>query len=304
MENLAAHHHLEEGNWYDFFVLKKIDFADEEYFVLETPGKTKITIPAKPYEKYPFKENQIISCKVDKISCSGKIYIEPKHPFYEVGKVYEFPIVRVDTSHCLFGSEIRLLYVCDVFNQMIEIPISKNADIRSSIHLKIARIKKGKIYAYPNQAPFDVYFSDGQSITLEFVHKYKNIDNEEIYVAQDEFLSWHLIPAKYFPNYQIIQHQVIHANISKHPTNDYFYVEPEHPNFKTGSIYSFEILNIEININNTNQNGLSEQNLTVRDKDKNNYQVQFYSNEHFSKNSIVLLRALGIRKGKLKFELP
>lgn len=304
MENFAAHHNLIEGNWYDFLVLKKIAFADDEYYVLETPGKTKITIPAIPYENYLFKENQTISCKVDKISCSGKIYIEPKHPIYEVGKIYDFPIVQIKTTRCLFGNEMYLLYVHDVFNQRIEIPISNYIDINESISLKIARIKKGKIYAYPNRAPFEAYFNDGQMITLIFMHKYYNFDNEIMYVAQDEFSCWHLIPAKYFPNYLILYHQTIRAKVSKHPTNDYFYIEPEHPVYKTDSIYSFEIVDIEINTNNVNKNGFTEQNLTVRDKDKNDYQVQFFSNEHFLKNDIIQLKALGIRKGQMKFDLP
>ena len=87
MDNIAAHHNLIEGNWYEFIILKKINFADEEYYILETPNKSKITIPTKPYLNYNFKVNDTIVCKVDKISCSGKIYFEPKHPFYEIGEI-------------------------------------------------------------------------------------------------------------------------------------------------------------------------------------------------------------------------
>ena len=79
---------LTEGESFVFLLIGKLDLdRGDAYFVMQDPYGYKMLMPAGFYEDYGFQEGQEVVCKVDKISCSGKIYLEPRHPYYEEGKV-------------------------------------------------------------------------------------------------------------------------------------------------------------------------------------------------------------------------
>ncbi len=78
----------------DDFILKAIQpFPDGNiYMVLEDVNGLRLIQDYKPYVAYGLKPGAKISCKVDKINCNGKIFLEPQHPWFEEGQNYELPI--------------------------------------------------------------------------------------------------------------------------------------------------------------------------------------------------------------------
>lgn len=88
---------LIEGEEYDFKVLKIITLYDgNNYFVIEGPNLNKYLLNSSLYKNYNININDVIKCKVDKINCSGRTFLEPKHPFLNEGEIYNFEVIAIE----------------------------------------------------------------------------------------------------------------------------------------------------------------------------------------------------------------
>jgi hypothetical protein len=84
---------LKEGCLYNFIVLKSLKLPDDkEYFVTEDPRGKKHLLLKSFYESYNISVGETITCKVDKINCNGKIFLEPQHPYLKDDHQYDFEI--------------------------------------------------------------------------------------------------------------------------------------------------------------------------------------------------------------------
>lgn len=82
-----------EGEWHSFKVLKLMQIPGEDlYYLLESHLGNRLLMAAKYYESYKIIPGATVKCLVDKINCSGKMYLEPKHPYYQAENRYIFQI--------------------------------------------------------------------------------------------------------------------------------------------------------------------------------------------------------------------
>jgi len=86
---------LTEGESYLFLIHNKVILPaeDQEAFILIGPNNKKHLMNASYYTLYHFSIGQTIKCTVDKINCSGQIFLEPEHPYYQSGEVYNFLVL-------------------------------------------------------------------------------------------------------------------------------------------------------------------------------------------------------------------
>ena len=91
---------------------------------------------------YHLKTGQTINCRIDKINCTGKIFIEPEHPYYKLGEIYEFPLVRIEKKNNLADSNEIFVVFTDVFNN--EIKMLSNEKIVKGLMNSLKDIKRGK----------------------------------------------------------------------------------------------------------------------------------------------------------------
>ncbi|HBX50262.1 MAG TPA: hypothetical protein DEH02_04230 [Bacteroidales bacterium] len=134
------------GDESDFLYIKDININDEEFMIIESPRKNKYLVPLKYYIPYRFEKGQKIKGWVDQINCSGRIFIEPFHPNYNVNQVYNFDVIRIEASND--APTERFIVVKDVFGNEVKvknISFSDNA-IPTTIACRVDKIKKGKIY--------------------------------------------------------------------------------------------------------------------------------------------------------------
>lgn len=123
---------LTEGNVYPFKVLKRVFLQDDnEYFILEDPFHLRHFLPAGFYKAYKICTGQEIKCLVDRINCTGRVFLEPDHPYYKTGEKYEF---RVLCKEKLADSDAVLLKVLDCFNNVISVLLPKTDDFLNSDH--------------------------------------------------------------------------------------------------------------------------------------------------------------------------
>jgi len=240
-------HKLKEGQWYDFKIVKSTFFDDEAFYVLETPLKTRMLIPQTPYLDYNFTNNQIILCKVDKVSCTGKIYLEPKHPFYKLNKSYLFPFVDQLKIQNLYGEQIDLVVMKDKLNQLIYLPLwRESATLLPEILLKVIRIKKSKLFALPQDFPFDYKPVDKECLDLTIINAYAIPNDGAYYIFEDFAKRWHLAPMKYFGKMLLPIGFKVRAITSKYRTNSYYHLQFEHPRYIFGTEMCFDILSEKI----------------------------------------------------------
>ncbi len=77
------------GKTYPFRFIKKIEL-DGEFYVFEDFQGERYLLSSYYYKNYNFTPGQEILCRILRIDCSGKVSIEPEHPYYKIGKIYDF----------------------------------------------------------------------------------------------------------------------------------------------------------------------------------------------------------------------
>lgn len=134
---------------YEFLVKKEVLIPGlEEQLIMIALDGTMHLMPSKPYEKYPLIIGQKVKCYIDKINCVGKVFLEPEHPYYKRGEVYEFDIKFISEKYYKRGKYRRKLFIKDYNGEMSEaIPHKFNYDFKVSEiqKCKVIRLKKGKV---------------------------------------------------------------------------------------------------------------------------------------------------------------
>ena len=143
---------LTEGETYPFRLYKTTVFPDgEEYYLLESPFKSKHLLSKKLYLHYNFSLNQVIKCKIDKINCSSRIFLEPEHPIYNICGIYEMSFVRnnfitnskgIKKYSLIMQDKDKIEYICIADNTF------SNLNGQLMIKFKLLRIKKGIFYIH------------------------------------------------------------------------------------------------------------------------------------------------------------
>ena len=141
---------LEEGRYYSFIPLKTIKLPDSsENLILTGPDHKKYLLPLVYYKGYDLNEKKEIICKIDKINCSGKVFLEPLHPFYQEGNAYSFIVESFNSDTCRDNPENSTFYVRDIFGNIINVPanlLNPVIEPGAEVKLKVERISKGRIH--------------------------------------------------------------------------------------------------------------------------------------------------------------
>ncbi|MCK9332560.1 MAG: hypothetical protein M0Q19_05200 [Candidatus Cloacimonetes bacterium] len=135
---------LNEGEVYPFQVLKKLTMPEEGDFLQlrHSSSGRRILLSAEHYDKYGIEPGTTIQCKVDRVNCTGKVFLEPLHPLYTEGNTYSFDIIEVDNNEEQPG--MMLVKVKDLFDNTIEVTCPEKVLTTSNkIALKVESIRKG-----------------------------------------------------------------------------------------------------------------------------------------------------------------
>jgi hypothetical protein len=235
-----------EGEWYNFTVTKVIDVpGSEKQFVLTHESGKKLLLPSKFYVKYNISVNSTIQCRIDKINCTGQIFIEPAHPVYKTGETYSFRIKQITDS---LLEEAQNLTVCDIFDNEIDVLVPKGtiSTEQAEVKLKVLGTKKGVpiLSASTKWNLCPDTFSSGQEILL-FLSKIVVIQSEEYYLLKAKSECIALLKVKHYKHYGFKEGIPIAARFRGTDSRGFLMVDPEHPFYKVGAVYQFEIAAIE-----------------------------------------------------------
>ncbi len=231
---------LEEEKYYPFKISDKIRMPDGEvYFKLTDPNRIRHLLRAQWYEKYNLKTGDTITCHIDKINCSGRIFIEPLHPFYKPDGMYDFEIVELkdDTA-----------FVKDAFDNIIEIPVEDipfGNKVGDKVSCRVLSIKKGKPLLVPASSEPDYsLFKAGEQYSFEVTGYKKYAGNNSYFILSDKNGNSYPLRRKFYEGYGIKTGDTIKCVYKKSGDKSYF--EPEHPYYKKGKEYEFFIIGEDV----------------------------------------------------------
>ena len=141
---------LEQNQFYHFKLHKKVKgFSGYSYLVMIDPFGNKHLVPAEYYLTYKLKVRNTYLCKVDKINCLGRIFIEPPHPYYKENETYKFRFVKTLKEKHKLGS-VQLYYQFlgeNKYEALFKENNSLSEHLKTGIHsFRIKKISKGKVF--------------------------------------------------------------------------------------------------------------------------------------------------------------
>lgn len=241
---------LTEGNYYPFKILKTMELGSDSFFVMKDPLGYKILMPAHFYHHYGFESGQTIECRVDKINCNGRMFLEPVHPHYREGQIYEFEVLNSGVLINILDEQEYFIRVKDVcgLTWTVKVHSAKNIEENSSkISCRLERIKKGKLFlSLESDKPTHSGLITGKTYSFTIVGERINPgDKLSYFVLKDENGNKHLLKKKYYIHYGLKRGMIIDCTVDKFTSEGFFFLEPENPWYKQGESYEFKILEIQ-----------------------------------------------------------
>jgi hypothetical protein len=233
---------IKEGNTYPFQITGIVNLPDgTEYFTLSDPNNVKHLLEKRHYHHYCFEIGQSISCRIDKINCNGKIYIEPLHPYYRLGKAYDFPVLKIERSGN--GKDAQVAVLEDVFCNEIRLSVNyfpELLEVGQLLKLKVVRIKKGLVYL--SEPGFNREYS-GMILGMEYPFTLKDfIDlqgDRSYFILTSGGNSLYKLRYKYYEKYGLNVGQIVSCRFIR--SGKEFLLEPRHPLYQINGNYEFEI---------------------------------------------------------------
>jgi hypothetical protein len=136
---------LTEGEWFPFKIHNLVQLQDDAwYYVLQDINGMKHFMAAESYKSYGFSIGDQILCKIDRVNCTGRVFLEPKHPIYREGEIYSFSISKYPNP-----DNKEVLIVHEVSGNSLEVPVNSinKIDINEQkmVRCIVKNIKKGKL---------------------------------------------------------------------------------------------------------------------------------------------------------------
>ncbi len=244
---------------------------DEEFLILNSKFGSRHLLKYEPYKNYGLKKNTEVNCRIDKISCSGKMYLEPEHKDYKEGSIYSFRISAYEEMLNSDEKAERFLQLEDANKQVVYVNIGDHnpRDFTDKVRCRVDRIKKGKIYlSLAETTPIQSKLETGKYYEFLITDVQTMAEDEEYFVLLDEFDEVHYLRRKYFDDYGFITGDSIRCLVLNKPQLFRHYLEPEHPFYKIGEIYPFFVAGTELHTDEFNHEIIK---LIVRDGREKEY---------------------------------
>lgn len=294
---------FEEGSWYSFTISGLTYIPDKgDFYVLTHESGRKMLLKSSFYTKYNFVLGQNIECRIDKVNCTGQVFLEPKHPIYSEGCLYSFPLIKVNKEEkSLFNATVR-----DVLDNEIDVFVSqiKRYKINESILLKVVQIKKG--IAVLQQDKSEVFTTSEKQIGNKIKLRIANITKynlEDYYILTEKNNEKAKLKLEHFKKYGFAVGKEINCQIIGFDlNNNSLVVEPINPWYVVGKSYLFKVESI---VEYADLEGNIAINVIVLDKVKNKcgVKVDELTAVRISKMKEVKCKVKGFRKGRPQLEI-
>lgn len=225
---------LTEGADYSFVLRKLVQLEDEPAFwLLRSPEGINYTLEAAMYEHYNFVAETEIICRVDKINCSGKVFLEPQHPIYREKQLYPF-IVRNRISE--IENEITI-EVEDVLGKNIRAIVHHSTldhAMDGKVVLQVNLLRKGLPILNDPAIVSRMVFEERKLYSFTIVSRIDEAEPQ--YLLIDEAGKSHLLQTGNFEAYGFEPGKMIQCEVARVHSDGTLTLEPVSPHYKSGDV--------------------------------------------------------------------
>ncbi|MBN1339873.1 MAG: hypothetical protein JXA03_11150 [Bacteroidales bacterium] len=234
---------LKEGYCYDFLIAGEVELPDGYvYFKLRDPNGFQHLLSKDFYRHYNLKPGTTVSCLISRVNCSGQVFLEPVHPFYRNGESYPFRIKKTEGFGTSDTGQPKVLLTDRYDNEFLfpAAAFGENIHEGMQVFCLVERIKRGVPVLCPQKylEGFDTLES-GRDYSFDVTSVMVFGHREEYYILEKSGFHFRL-RKKYYRHYGFGPGDSIGCVCIK--GNGIPRLEPVHPLFKVGQIYSFEVL--------------------------------------------------------------
>ena len=231
---------MNSGDVFQVTLKKHIKLSEtEQFWVAESPDGQRFLMNYFYYVDYGFSVGKSIQVVIDKINCSGKVFIEPDHPVYKRGKTYAFIIETVlsKIENCFS------LIVKDVFGHKIAVQYHANdaKKISGEVELLVIGLRKGLPVLLDPALKEQTPFKENEIYSFLVLDKIK-INQEDFFQLEDDFHRIHLLPALFYTKYSIEIGKPLECYVVRIEQNAELKLEPVHPVFHLGHELSLNFM--------------------------------------------------------------
>jgi hypothetical protein len=238
---------FKEGKTYRFLIKNLVEMSRlEKYYILEDETGGKQMLLSDYYTKYDLQLGQFINCRVDHINCTGRVFLEPEHPYYKEGEIYDFTIHKVEYMKDKLFRTICEIKVKDVFDEFAFCRINHSIPTLyspgQSVKCKVERVKKGTLYlSSVEESNINRY-----ELNTFYSFKISDIrildDDFKYFILEDSKSNQLLLKHDYYSHYGFKVGDMIECEIQKFNDEGNYVPEPKHPFYKLDMTYSFEFV--------------------------------------------------------------
>jgi hypothetical protein len=240
---------ISQGKSYPFVVLGLKDipgFGEQFILQMELGNGPKFMLDARDFRHYELSQGKHIECRVDKVNCDGKVFLEPKHPYYTEGEVYEFDVVSSANATDEFGQQYFSFELRDYLGQPQEVAITGEqfqGELPSKISCRVENVRKGHLWL--SQLGLKVFeFRLGEIYPFRVVEK-ALLDERPALLLEGPLNTQHYLESSFYARYGFNPGDQIRCSVVRIRPDGSPVLEPEHPKYERGLSYEFEFVAYE-----------------------------------------------------------
>lgn len=236
---------LEEGKDYPFQISGSVALPDgQDCFVLTDVNGVKHLLYKSYYQHYDLRLNTEIRCRIDKVNCTGKIFIEPEHPQYRPGKAYPFIFDTYREIRNSEGYPERYAVLKNGLDQEMFLSadeIEKSLKKGDVVKAMVERIKKGRVHLSMNTHVNDYTgMETGKAYHFSLAGEHSRDPVYSFFVLKNDAGREFQIRKKFYRDYGFKFGDSVVCTLQE--TNHNLYLEPTHPHYEPGLHYNFRIV--------------------------------------------------------------
>lgn len=240
---------LKEGSRYIFDVEKCMELGNKEFYVLKGPDNRKYLLNKSEYFRYNIKIGTKLDCRVDKINCKGEIFLEPLHPYYTEGDVYDFIVVKHEELVNKVGERVNATRLRGNVGDEVILDESffkdNMPDVGLIISLNIHKISKGQISIADFKEVIKTDKEEEEEIyDFILIDESPGLDNKDYYIVKDKPGQTYTIRKDYYKHYNLKIGEKFKGRFIRYKDGEDVNIEPLNPWFEPGSEYSFTVKSI------------------------------------------------------------
>jgi hypothetical protein len=221
----------QEGDIIKLSFLKEISINDaDRFYLFQHEAGDRFMLEKTMYSLYSFQSGKTINARIDRINCSGKIFIEPEHPVYKDLQIYKFDVLKIVSK-----TEADII-VKDCFSNIIPVKVHPSKKDKKEILLTVAFLRKGIPLLFDPDLDQNFKYEERKiyPFTIDRFQKDTNGDSEIVLVDKEGILQF--LPANFYHHYNLKTGQTIKCEVVRINYGRRLSLEPLHPFLKKGEI--------------------------------------------------------------------